>query len=173
MDYAHRQGVRHNDLKPANILVNQDGQPKLLDFGIAALPGEVSQGYTPRYASREQKRGEPLDERSDVYSLGSVLSELVAGERKPADLANLLAKGAGRYAGRKVSHAAAIGGRNQELYWLGDPWRRTTGECSTGQESSRRGTAGGWRRWPCRSSWRALRGPRARSRCRRRRMWNG
>ena len=92
MDYAHRQGVRHNDLKPANILVNQDGQPKLLDFGIAALPGEVSQGYTPRYASREQKRGEPLDERSDVYSLGSVLSELVAGERKPADLANLLAR---------------------------------------------------------------------------------
>lgn len=80
--HAHRHLVLHCDLKPSNILVRSDGSPVLLDFGIARLAGSADaegQGYmTPRYASPEQKRGEPLSAASDIYSLGLILSELVA-----------------------------------------------------------------------------------------------
>lgn len=88
VDHAHRHFVLHCDLKPSNILVRADGSPVLLDFGIARLAGSQDaqgQGYmTPRYASPEQKRGEPLAAASDIYSLGLILSELVApGEEDP------------------------------------------------------------------------------------------
>lgn len=88
--YAHSQLVIHRDLKPANILVTGDDQVRLLDFGVAKLlqddaaePTELTRvggrALTPRYASPEQLRGEPLGTASDVYSLGVVAYELLAG----------------------------------------------------------------------------------------------
>ena len=98
--YAHRRMIIHRDIKPGNILVKDDGTPKLLDFGIAKLmdpdTSEIQAettlaGFrivTPAYASPEQMRGEPATVRSDIYALGIVLFELVTGKRpssKPGD----------------------------------------------------------------------------------------
>lgn len=84
---AHDRAIIHSDLKPSNILVDLDGHPKLLDFGIAKLmtAGEERvtvtgcRPLTPEYASIEQLRGGPITLASDVYSLGAILSELAGG----------------------------------------------------------------------------------------------
>jgi serine/threonine-protein kinase len=85
VQFAHRNLILHRDLKPSNILVDTEGLPKLLDFGIAKLlDGTDSQqtqtlALTPAYAAPEQLRGESATTASDVYQLGLVLYELLAG----------------------------------------------------------------------------------------------
>jgi serine/threonine-protein kinase len=91
--YAHQNLVVHRDLKPGNILVTPDGEPKLLDFGIAKLinpeisgqsielTGDRMRLMTPEFASPEQIRGEPITTASDVYSLGVLLYNLLTGHR--------------------------------------------------------------------------------------------
>jgi len=91
--YAHRTLIIHRDLKPSNILVTDDGCVKLLDFGIAKLVAESArdepathstfQALTPDYASPEQWSGAGVGVASDVYSLGVLLYELLAGRRPP------------------------------------------------------------------------------------------
>lgn len=85
LDYAHRQNVVHRDVKPANVLLAHDGRPLLTDFGIARLLDEkgltrtgTSMG-TPEYMAPEQVQGQPTDPRTDIYSLGLVLYEMLAG----------------------------------------------------------------------------------------------
>jgi eukaryotic-like serine/threonine-protein kinase len=95
--YAHQHAVIHRDLKPSNILVKADGSVRLLDFGIAKQMENLGESVdqtmtglrlmTPAYAAPEQIRGEQVGIQADVYSLGVVLYELLAG-RLPFDLSN-------------------------------------------------------------------------------------
>jgi serine/threonine protein kinase len=92
VEYVHEHHVIHRDLKPSNILVTQDGQVRLLDFGVASvlsgpdqadtqLTSRYGRALTPGYASPELLRGESADVINDVYSLGVVLYELLTGDR--------------------------------------------------------------------------------------------
>jgi serine/threonine protein kinase len=91
VSYAHRNLVIHRDLKPDNILVAANGEPKLLDFGVAKLlDTELDSGLTtitagrlltPEYASPEQVRGQLIGAASDIYALGTILYELLTGTK--------------------------------------------------------------------------------------------
>lgn len=99
LDHAHQREVIHRDIKPANIFMVKDNQPKLVDFGIARSPKRIAgpdanedEPYTlvqsnrllgtPNYMSPEQALGKPVDTRTDIYSLGAVMYEMLVG-RKP------------------------------------------------------------------------------------------
>ncbi|MEQ8677840.1 MAG: serine/threonine-protein kinase [Aggregatilineales bacterium] len=91
LGYAHNRGAVHRDVKPANILLNERGEAILTDFGIARLAqstGLTQEGSTvgtPTYMSPEQATGEAIDQRSDLYALGIILYEMLAGKPPFAD----------------------------------------------------------------------------------------
>ena len=95
LDYAHRKGIIHRDIKPANIIMTTDGKIKITDFGIAKVASSnlTTTGQflgTPNYMSPEQVSGAPVDGRSDIFSLGVVLYEMLTN-RKPFSGDNLTA----------------------------------------------------------------------------------
>lgn len=88
LDFSHKAGIVHRDMKPANIMINRSGAVKVMDFGIARAIADSSNPMTQtaavigtaQYLSPEQARGETVDARSDVYSVGCVLFEILTGE---------------------------------------------------------------------------------------------
>ena len=86
LDFAHQSGIVHRDIKPANILIDRSGQPFLADFGVARIETSTltqagSTVGTLSYMSPEQVKGETVDKRSDIFALGVILYELLAGKR--------------------------------------------------------------------------------------------
>jgi eukaryotic-like serine/threonine-protein kinase len=125
VQYAHQHAVIHRDLKPSNILVKNDGSVRLLDFGIAkqleSLETPVDQTrtglrlMTPAYAAPEQFRGERVGIQTDVYSLGVILYELLAGKH-PFDLLNCTAAQAEKIiAEHEPEKPSAVVSRTEEL----------------------------------------------------------
>lgn len=88
LDFSHKKGIIHRDVKPANIMISRDGAVKVMDFGIARAVSDATSTLTKtssvlgtaQYLSPEQARGETVDARSDLYSAGCVLYEMVTGE---------------------------------------------------------------------------------------------
>src|SRR6185369_13030602 len=84
--HADRPGLLHSDVTPRNILLSRQGEVRLTDFGIArAMGAGGARAGTPAYMAPEAARGEPVDERSDLYSLGLVMGELLTGRRLRAE----------------------------------------------------------------------------------------
>jgi serine/threonine-protein kinase len=107
LDYAHEHGVIHRDIKPANIFIHDNGTPKVLDFGIASASRQIADADTtleddylperrllgtPNYMSPEQSKSETVDTRTDIFSLGVVLYQLLCGQLpfKGKDIPGLL-----------------------------------------------------------------------------------
>jgi beta-lactam-binding protein with PASTA domain/tRNA A-37 threonylcarbamoyl transferase component Bud32 len=126
LDYAHRRGFVHRDVKPANLLFGEDGRLRIADFGLARALAEAAwtepQGAvlgTARYASPEQAQGESVDGRADVYSLGLVLIEAVTGS-VPFAADTTIATLMGRV-GKPVVVPDALGPLQKPLQRAGQP----------------------------------------------------
>lgn len=119
VEYAHQQLVVHADLKPSNVLVRGDGTPKLLDFGIAWVDREDfvggAMGWTPSYASPEQRRGERPTVASDVYGLGLLLREIAGPYAKEADLAAVVGCATEEEAGRRYASVERMAGEIENV----------------------------------------------------------
>jgi eukaryotic-like serine/threonine-protein kinase len=126
LDYAHRRGFVHRDVKPANLLFGDDGRLRVADFGLARALAEAAwtepQGAvlgTARYASPEQAQGQPVDGKADVYSLGLVLIEAVTGSvpfSADTTIATLMAR-----VGKPVEVPDALGPLQKPLARAGLP----------------------------------------------------
>jgi serine/threonine protein kinase len=85
LEYAHNHGIIHQDINPRNIFIQTDGQVKIIDFGLAIRLGSVDENFlfpgTIYYISPEQLKGNPVDERADIYSLGITAYEMITGKR--------------------------------------------------------------------------------------------
>jgi serine/threonine protein kinase len=83
LNYAHEQGIVHQDIKPGNIFIQSDGRARIVDFGLSCPPGTVdcSLPGTVYYMSPEQIKGDYIDERTDIYSLGIMAYEMTTGQR--------------------------------------------------------------------------------------------
>ena len=146
VDYAHRQLIVHRDLKPSNVLVDADGRPHLLDFGIAKVLGddtdELVQTATgvrvlsPAYAAPEQVRGEEVGVAADVYGLGVLLYELAAGRlphRRSGRMEMLAQEVTGERATRpsiaaaELEHSAELPPSSERVGWS----RRLRGDLDT------------------------------------------
>jgi CRP-like cAMP-binding protein len=92
--YAHRQGIVHQDIKPGNIFIQADDRVKIVDFGLACRPGDVDNLCWPGtvfYSSPEYIQGDPVDVRSDIYSLGITAYEMVTGQKPfPGEVAKAM-----------------------------------------------------------------------------------
>jgi DNA-binding SARP family transcriptional activator len=108
---AHRQGIVHRDVKPANVLLDEDGDAYVSDFGIAT---DVATGLTPpspdtiAYLSPEQVRGEPATPRTDVYSLGVVLREALAGAEVSRPLGEVIERATAENPAERYADAEAM-----------------------------------------------------------------
>ncbi|WP_106403049.1 serine/threonine-protein kinase [Actinocorallia populi] len=138
LDAAHRLGIVHRDYKPANVMVQEDGQSKLIDFGVAALAGERSMSGTPSYMAPEQWKREEAVPATDVYAATCVFYECVAGRRPfqaktlaemaarhlqtpvplegfPAELREIITAGMAKEPAGRPSHALAFVDRLEQV----------------------------------------------------------
>jgi serine/threonine protein kinase len=85
LEYAHNHGIIHQDINPRNIFIQSEGQVKIIDFGLACRRGSVDSNFlfpgTIYYIPPEQIKGDPVDERADIYSLGITVYEMITGKR--------------------------------------------------------------------------------------------